>query len=115
MAIHENTGTPACPEQDAVAGPVSRRSVLRGAGVAGAAGVAVTLAGMPALAAAKPAGRQAPATGTAGTAASEHADGDAVVVHVRNVRTGAMDVYRGTSHVQVTDPALAARLARASR
>ena len=46
-------------------------------------------------------------------AAGEH-DGEDVVVHVRNVRSGEMDVYRGTSHVKVTDRALAARLARAS-
>jgi hypothetical protein len=43
------------------------------------------------------------------------ADGEAVVVHVRDVRTGEMDVYRGTSHARVLDRALAARLARASR
>ncbi len=43
------------------------------------------------------------------------ADGEAVVVHVRNVRSGEMDVYRGTSHVRVHDRALAARLARASQ
>jgi hypothetical protein len=42
-------------------------------------------------------------------------DGEDVVVHVRDLRRGEMDVYRGTSHVRVTDRDLAARLARASR
>jgi len=36
-------------------------------------------------------------------------------VHVRNVRTGEMDVYRGTTYARVHDRALAARLARASQ
>jgi hypothetical protein len=43
------------------------------------------------------------------------ADSEGVVVHVRDLRRGEMDVYRGTSHVRVTDRDLAARLARASR
>ena len=43
------------------------------------------------------------------------ADSEGVVVHVRDLRRGDMDVYRGTSHVRVTDRDLAARLARASR
>ncbi len=96
---------------------MSRRSVLKGAAGAGTAGLALTLAGMPAAlaggqpASRKPAGSAAAGTGTAGeTEASA-----AVVVHVRDVRTGEMDVYRGTSHVRVTDRNLASRLARASR
>jgi hypothetical protein len=94
----------------------SRRSVLRGAAGAGAAGLAMTaLAGTalasPALAAARERDRDA----SAGASASEEHEGEDVVVHVRNVRSGEMDVYRGTSHVKVTDRALAASLARASR
>ena len=42
-------------------------------------------------------------------------DGEAVVVHVRNIRSGEMDLYRGTSHVRVHDRARAAKLARASK
>ncbi len=94
--------------------PVSRRSMLLGAAGAGAAGLAMTALGAtPALAASRHA--------HAGTAEdTDHvpdriADGEAVVVHVRNVRSGEMDVYRGTSHVRVLDRALAARLARASQ
>jgi len=36
-----------------------------------------------------------------------------VVVHVRDVRSGEMDVFAGESQVRVHDPGLAARLAQA--
>jgi len=93
----------------------SRRSVLRGAAGAGAAGLAIgTLAGTalaaPALAASRE--RHQPAEPVGDGSAQE---GEAVVVHVRDVRSGEMDFFRGTSHVKVTDRALAARLSRASR
>jgi hypothetical protein len=92
----------------------SRRSVLRGAAGAGAAGLALTALAGPALASpALAAARERDHDASAG--ASEEHDGEDVVVHVRSVRSGEMDVYRGTSHVKVTDRALAARLARASR
>jgi hypothetical protein len=48
--------------------------------------------------------------GPAGAAAGED-----VVVHVRDVRTGELDVFSGTSHIRLSDPDLAARLARAIR
>ncbi len=87
--------------------------MLRSTAGAGAAGLAMTaLAASPALAAS--------AHAHAEQEHAEHlpdhiADGEAVVVHVRNVRSGEMDVYRGTNHVRVHDRALAARLARASQ
>lgn len=89
---------------------LSRRSMLRGAAGAGAAGLAMTALASPALAAGQH-GHAAPE--------SEHvpdhvADGEPVVVHVRDVRSGEMDVYHGTNHVRLQDRALAARLARAS-
>jgi hypothetical protein len=89
---------------------LSRRSMLRGAAGAGAAGLAMTALASPALAASQ--------HGHAATE-SEHvpdhvADGEPVVVHVRDIRSGEMDVYHGTSHVRLQDRALAARLARAS-
>ena len=92
----------------------SRRSVLRGAAEQARPAFAMTalagpaLAG-PALAASRERDRDASAS------ASEEHDGEDVVVHVRDVRSGEIDVYRGTSHVKVTDRALAAQLARASR
>jgi hypothetical protein len=89
---------------------MSRRSVLAGAG-AGAAGLAVSgLVSAPALAARR-GDRAAAARGDQ----EADLDGDALVVHVRDLRSGEMDVYRGTSHVRVTDRPVAAALARASR
>ena len=93
----------------------SRRSILRGAAGAGVAGFAATaLAGtaVPAFAAAsRPA---APAArGAAGAADADTAE--QIVVHVRDARSGEIDVFRGTSQTRVHDRELAARLIRASR
>jgi hypothetical protein len=113
MPPPDDAATPPIPSQrDTPPARLSRRSMLRGAAGAGAAGLALTaLAASPALASSQHAG---------GAPDAEHvpdhiADGEAVVVHVRNVRSGEMDVYRGTSHVRMHDRALAARLARASQ
>jgi hypothetical protein len=96
---------------------LSRRSVLRGAAGAGAAGIAAaTLAGVaaPALAAttkaARPQGREA----TAATDADADTS-DEIVVHVRDARSGQIDLFRGTSQTSVHDRELAARLVRASK
>ncbi len=114
MPLQDDAATPVIPSpRDSRPAAWSRRSVLRGAAGAGAAGLAVTALGAgPALAAsqhvhaAQPASEDVP----------DHiADGEAVVVHVRNVRSGEMDVYRGTTYVRVQDRALAAQLARASQ
>ncbi len=67
--------------------------------------------GSRALAAAGSAG---PRTLAAGTAARETA-AEPVVVHVRDARSGEMDVFAGTRHVRLRDQDLAARLARAVR
>jgi hypothetical protein len=88
----------------------SRRSVLRGAAGAGVAGIAATaLAGAaaPALAAAA---RPAAPAGTKDLDSAEP-----IVVHVRDARSGEIDVFRGTSQTRVHDRELAARLVRASR
>jgi hypothetical protein len=88
---------------------LSRRSLLRGAAGAGAAGLALTtLAASPALAASRP-------SADADLAPDHVADGEAIVAHVRSVGSGEIDVYRGTAHVRVLDRALAAKLARASQ
>lgn len=91
---------------------MSRRSVLRGAAGAGAAGIAATAfigAALPAVASAKPA---APARGAGRDGTGE---AEPVVVHVRDAGTGEIDVFRGTTHTRVRDKELAARLVRASR
>jgi hypothetical protein len=90
----------------------SRRSVLRGAAGAGAAGVAATVfasVAAPALAATRPAAR-----GEHKELTEEESAGE-VVVHVRNARSGEIDLFRGTSHTRLQDRELAARLIRASR
>ena len=101
------------PSQDAQRAAMSRRSLLQGAATAGAAGLAVTAMGAaaPALA----------ATGTgAGTASppaadhDHHADAGPIMVHVRDARSGDIEVFAGTSQTRLRDKDLAARIARAA-
>jgi len=87
-------------------GRLSRRSMLRGAAAAGAAGLAVTAMGAaasPALAAtSQPLAQDAP---------QSHAG--PIVVHVRDAKSGDIEVFSGTSEVRLRDKDLAARIARA--
>jgi hypothetical protein len=97
---------------------VSRRAVLRraaGAGAAGLAAAAVAGTAGPALAAATPASSRRQAARTANEAEAEAGAAGPVVVHLRDARSGEMDVFAGTSHTRLRDPELAARLARAAR
>lgn len=96
----------------------SRRSVLHGAaGLAGAGLAATIMAGTlaaPASASAAPRthpGRAARVSGSAATSGS----GEPVIVHVRDVRSGEMDVFAGTEQVRLHDPGLAAKLTQAVR
>ena len=103
------------PEPSGSARGLSRRSLLQGAAAAGAAGLAATALGAtalgaaasPALAAASrpPAPDQSPAHGEV------HAG--PIVVHVRDARSGDIEVFSGTSQSRVRDQDLAARIARA--
>ena len=91
------------PETDETTG-LSRRSLMRSAVGVGAATVA---AGFLASALAEPAAAApAPATPT---------HSDPVVAHVRDARTGEIDLFIGTRHVRVRDHDLAVRLADAAR
>jgi hypothetical protein len=63
---------------------------------------------MPALAAT--AGRD-----SAETTAHHEAGGEPIVAHLRNARTGEIDVFHGTSQTRLHDHALAAALIRASK
>jgi hypothetical protein len=94
---------------------MSRRSVLRGAAGASAAGLAMAALPTAALTGTAQAATRKDASAQADAQHDGAEDGEAVVVHVRDVRRGEMDVYRGTSHARVNDRDLAARLARASR
>jgi hypothetical protein len=92
---------------------VSRRSLLRGAGVAGLAATALAGAAGPAFAvSARPA---APAARGSKAAAADAAAGEQVVVHVRDAASGEMDLFSGTRHTRLHDPELAGRLIRALR
>jgi hypothetical protein len=111
-------------EQDRIPGPtedsgdgqprLSRRRMLgvTGAGAAGLAAGALAVAS-PALAATRPdsrAQRPAEEEGHDRVPADEP-----VIVHVANGRTGEVDVYHGTSHTKLHDPALAAKLRRSAK
>jgi hypothetical protein len=99
------------PSHDATRAPdpvpadrrLSRRSLLRGSAVAGATGLAVTAMGAmagPALADSRRA------------SATELPDGP-IVVHVRDAKSGDLEVFSGTSQTRLRDQDLAARIARA--
>jgi hypothetical protein len=81
------------------ASAVSRRGLLRGVGAVGVASTAIGAAGI--------------STGAAsGSAATAVEPAGPVVVHLRDLARGSLDVFSGTSHALVTDRDLAARLAR---
>jgi nitrous oxide reductase len=95
---------------------LSRRSIIRGAATAGAAGFAVTALG-GALAPAAGASTRTPAsTRSASVPASVPADvhvDTPIVVHVRNAKSGDIELFSGTSQTRLNDKDLAARIARA--
>ena len=97
------------PSKDAKRAGLSRRSLLQGAATAGAAGLAVTAVGAaaaPALA----------ATSSPPAADQPHGDDTAdgpIMVHVRDARTGDIEVFAGTSQTRLRDKDLATRITRA--
>jgi len=102
---------------DPTAGP-SRRSVLRGAGAAGAVGIAAAVGAGAAsgVAATRPAADNRANPDNRATA--EHSAGAAgapLVVYLRDAASGEFDVFAGTSRATMVDPDLAARLTRAVR
>jgi DMSO/TMAO reductase YedYZ molybdopterin-dependent catalytic subunit len=112
------------PEDQDVAGNseqrrVSRRSLLGAAGV-GAAGIAAGAFAVasPALAAVTKTASTKPDTKPAAKADDRPdtvpAD-EPVIIHIANAHTGELDVFAGTSHTKLRDPALAAQLRRAAK
>jgi anaerobic selenocysteine-containing dehydrogenase len=94
---------------------VSRRAMLQGAAGAGAVGLAgAALFGGPAAVAAAATRRTATKRRDLGSSAESADAAQSVVVHVRDLRTGEIDVFRGTSHTRIHDRDLASRLVRAS-
>jgi hypothetical protein len=114
MSTEHRTGESPGPEQPTTRQPpdLSRRSVIRGAaGLAGAGLAASAITGAiaaPAAAAARSARSQRPARQLPGDAVHT----EPVIVHIRDVATGEMDVFAGISHARLTDPGVAARLVR---
>jgi nitrous oxide reductase len=105
------------PSQDAKRAPeeagerrLSRRSLLQGAATAGAAGLAATAIGAagPALAASSP-----PAPDRSSGRSSGRSPAGPIMVHVRDTRSGDIEVFAGTSQARLRDKDLAARIARA--
>ena len=100
---------------------MSRRSLLQGAAAAGAAGLAVTALGAAVNPAAAAASTRAPARAAAraGAPAPAHAGGEPkdtggpVVVHVRDAKSGDIEVFSGTSQTRLRDKDLAGRIVRA--
>jgi hypothetical protein len=86
---------------------LSRRSLLQGAATAGAAGLAVTALGAanPALAA-----TSQPSTG----GPADRVTAGPIVVHVRDAKSGDIEVFSGTSQTRLRDKDLAARIAHAA-
>ena len=105
------------PRHDTQSSPaegVSRRSVIRGAATAGAAGLAVTALGGALSPAASAATRTPASSARTQTSAGEPKEtADPIVVHVRNTKSGDIEVFSGTSQTRLRDKDLAARIARA--
>src|SRR5215468_4358158 len=96
-------GEPAAP---------SRRSVLRVAAGAGAAGIAATaLSGVVGGVAAQASALK----GTRPLSPAEASGTDPLIVHVRDAAAGEIDLFRGTTQTRLHDRDLAARLVRASQ
>jgi len=105
---------PSHDTQSSPADGVSRRSVIRGAATAGTAGLAVTALGGALSPAASASTRPAAGTGAAAPAGGDlKAPAGPIVVHVRNARSGDIEVFSGTSQTRLRDTDLAARIARA--
>ncbi|WFE24937.1 hypothetical protein O7623_16015 [Solwaraspora sp. WMMD791] len=79
---------------------ISRRQVLTVAASAGVGAAAVSVTGLSAAVDSRLAGS---------------AGDQAIVVHLRDPSSGTMDVFVGTSRIEVRDKGLAARLQRAAK
>jgi nitrous oxide reductase len=98
------------PSHDAQPEPadrLSRRSLLHGAAAAGAAGLAVTALGAGVSQAASA------STPSASAGSDVKAPAGPIVVHVRDAKSGDIEVFSGTSQTRLRDTDLAARITRA--
>ncbi|MER8104865.1 hypothetical protein [Kitasatospora sp. NPDC094016] len=102
--------SPDIPAADTPPDGLSRRRLMRQAAAVGAAGLAATMAtgaGTGSAAAAE----TAPVADAHHTSVPAH--DEPMIVHVRDIRSGHLDLYSGERHRRVQDPVLAAALARA--
>ena len=111
--IHPDQSADGSAEGAKHPGP-SRRSVLYGAAGLAGAGLAATAIGTIAAPAAAAAATAAPRA-HAGQAEGASSPAGPVIVHVRDLRSGEMDVFAGESKMRLRDPGLAAKLAHAIR
>ena len=111
--IHPDQSADGSAEGAKHPGP-SRRSVLYGAAGLAGAGLAATAIGTIAAPAAA-ASAAAASRAHAGQAAGASSAAGPVIVHVRDLRSGEMDVFAGESKTRLRDPGLAAKLAHAIR
>ena len=93
---------------------LSRRSLLRGAAGASAAGLAAGALGT-ASALGTTSAINATGKATAATLDNAKTTTTSLVVHVRDARTGDIEVFAGTSQIRLRDRDLAARIAGAVR
>lgn len=108
------------PSHDAMRAPdpvpadrrLSRRSLLRGSAVAGATGLAATAMGAVAGPALADSRRPSAADLPSGRHEAALSDGP-IVVHVRDAKSGDIEVFSGISQTRLRDQDLAARIARA--
>ncbi len=91
---------------------LSRRSVLQGAATAGAAGLAATAVGVTASPALAATSQPSAPDRRQGHGAAQMPAGP-IMVHVRDAKSGDIEVFSGTSQTRVRDKDLAARIARA--
>ena len=109
--IHPDQSADGSAEGGKHPGP-SRRSVLYGAaGLAGAGLAATAIGTIAAPAAAASASASQAHVGQAGVSSAA----GPVIVHVRDLRSGEMDVFAGESKTRLRDPDLAARLSHSIR
>jgi hypothetical protein len=92
-----------------------RRKFLKGSSVAaGLAGAMTVVPGaLPAFA--KSVGKSSSSTHEVNGVGEHSQSGEPVVVHVRDARTGQIDLFVGTRHISVQDRALASRIVSSAR
>jgi len=109
----DDTGT-TDPQSSPDGAALSRRGLLAAAGAVGVAATAATVIGVSTTSSTSRARSTASGSATANAGTAAHGDGP-IVVHVRDLASGTLDVFEGTEHRQLRDPELAAQLAAAAR